>query len=212
MSVYEQASASGRQTTRFLVFAGLAAWFALALYAVLAGWLRAEPGAASPLLLVAVVGPPLLFLGACRASSGLRAFAQSLDIRLLVAMQGWRVLGGMFLVLYVFGMLPGFFAFPAGLGDVAIGVTAPWIVLALLRRPAFAASRGFVVWNLLGIFDFVVAVSTGTLTGLFPGLAAGMTAASMQVWPLAMIPGFLVPLFTILHLIAIIQARQAARA
>ena len=213
MTVYEQTPASRRQTTRSLVFAGLAAWFALALYAVLAGHMAAPAGAPPIPVVVAAGVPPILFLIFLRTSRALRDFVLGLDIRLLVAMQGWRVLGGIFLVLYISGNLPGVFAYPAGLGDVAIGVTAPWVLLALVRRPEFAASRNFIVWNLLGIFDLIVALTTGGLaSGAVSGIVGEVTTAPMVVWPLAMIPGFLVPLFVILHLIAIIQARQAARA
>src|SRR5262249_44584082 len=59
---------------------------------------------------------------------------------------------------YAWRVLPGLFAFPAGFGDMATGVTAPWIVLGLVRNPSFAASRRYVIWNILGILDFVVAV------------------------------------------------------
>ena len=37
----------------------------------------------------------------------------------------------MFVVLYGFGILPGVFALPAGLGDMAIGATAPFIAWKL---------------------------------------------------------------------------------
>lgn len=213
MSVYEQTSASRQRTTRSLVFAGLAAWFALALYVVLGGHM-ASPASGPPIRVTVAAGlPPILFLILYRTSHALRDYVLGLDIRLLVAMQGWRVLGGIFLVLYIFGMLPGAFALPAGLGDVAIGVTAPWILLALVRRPDFVASRNFVVWNLLGIFDLIVALATGGLmSGAVPGFSLEVTMAPMVVWPLAMVPGFLVPLFVILHLIVIFQSRQAARA
>jgi hypothetical protein len=49
----------------------------------------------------------------------------SLDIRLIVGMQAWRWAGLDFLSLYVHKVLPAVFALPAGLGDMAIGVTAP---------------------------------------------------------------------------------------
>ncbi len=52
-----------------------------------------------------------------------------------------------FLTLYSYGVLPGIFAWPAGLGDMAIGVTAPLVLSALLRRPGFAAGKSFVAWN-----------------------------------------------------------------
>jgi hypothetical protein len=31
-------------------------------------------------------------------------------LRFLTALQGWRVIGGVFIVLYFYGMLPGLFA------------------------------------------------------------------------------------------------------
>ena len=51
---------------------------------------------------------------------------------------------------------------------MAIGITAPWIVLSLVRNPSFAASRRFVIWNILGIVDFVVATTMAVLYGLIP--------------------------------------------
>lgn len=213
MSVYEHASGEHRKTIRSLVIAVLAAWFALALYLVLAGHLASPPGA-PPILVVMAAGiPPVLFLILCRVSASLRNFVLDIDLRFLVAVQGWRVLGGVFLVLMIFGILPGQFALPAGLGDVAIGVTAPWILLALVRRPQFATSGTFLAWNLLGILDLVAALAAGGLaSGAVPGFAGQVTTAPMAVWPLAMIPGFLVPLFIILHSIAIMQSRRLARA
>jgi hypothetical protein len=96
------------------------------------------------------------------------------------------------------------------LGDIAIGVTAPWVLLALLRRPPFAASPWFVTWNLLGILDLVVAVSAGALSsGFVPGLVGDVTTAPMAGLPLVLIPAFLVPLFIMLHLTALIQARRS---
>ncbi|MBE9552709.1 MAG: hypothetical protein IMF05_04505 [Proteobacteria bacterium] len=155
--------------------------------------------------------PVLAFLGLYGASAVFRRWVLALDLHLLVAMQSWRVLGGMFLVLMVYGLLPGLFAWPAGLGDVAIGITAPFVLLAMLRNPGFVRQRRFLVWNLLGILDFVVAIGAGTLSsGMLPGLSGPITAAPMNAWPLSMIPGFLVPLFAMMHLAAIFQARKVA--
>ena len=116
-----------------------------------------------------------------------------------------------FLALTAHSILPGLFAWPAGLGDIAIGVTAPWIVVALIRRPGFVTGPIFVIWNLLGILDLVVAVSLGALnSGFVPGLAGEMTTAAMAQLPLVLIPAYLVPLFIMLHLAALVQARREA--
>jgi fatty acid desaturase len=73
------------------------------------------------------------------------------------------------------------------------------------------ASHLFVVWNLLGMLDLIVAVSTGTLSsGIVPGLAGGITTAPMVQLPLVLIPAYLVPLFFMFHLTALFQSRRLA--
>ena len=48
-------------------------------------------------------------------------------------MQSWRVIGVMFLALYAFGLLPGLFAWPAGVGDAIVGLSAPFVLRAIVR-------------------------------------------------------------------------------
>jgi len=48
------------------------------------------------------------------------------------------------------------FAWPAGLGDITVGVVAPFIALALQRDPRFAQGGRYVAWNVFGIVDLVV--------------------------------------------------------
>jgi hypothetical protein len=98
---------------------------------------------------------------------------------------------------------------------MAVGITAPWIVLKLIRHPSFAASRQYVIWNILGIVDFVVAVSTAVLSsGLFhgiTGLIGNVTSRPMAQLPLVLVPAYIVPFFIMLHFTALAQARQLAR-
>ncbi len=203
--------ASRAGATGGLVLGAVALWLGAALALALSGGLQTPPGA-PPLRVLAAAGAPILvFVAWYRVSPAFRAWILGLDLRLVVMFQAWRVIGGVFLVLLAFGLLPGIFAWPAGLGDIAVGVTAPLVALALWRRPEIAFGRGFLAWNLFGLVDFAVAVATGTLAaGLIPGLVGGATSAAMSAWPLSMIPGFLVPLFAILHLAAILQTRRRA--
>jgi len=114
--------------------------------------------------------------------------------------------------LYAHNILPAVFALPAGLGDMAVGLTAPWMMLALIRSPGFAASAGFIRWNLLGIADLVIAVSIGTLSAtLATGVPGEVSTAPMATLPLLLIPAFLVPLFLMLHTAALMQSRQPIR-
>lgn len=192
----------------------LAVWFALAAAAGATGILSTGPDTLARPVLVSVVVPIAVFLALFAGSHRFRSFILTRDIRVATMLQLWRVIGFAFLPLYAYGVLPGLFAWPAGLGDVAIGLSAPFVVLALTRDPAFAHSRGFVVWNLLGLLDFVVAAGTATLaSGAIPGLVAGsVTSAAMEVWPLSLFPSFIVPLFVILHLTVLFRVRALRRA
>ncbi len=92
---------------------------------------------------------------------------------------------------------------------MAIGLTSPWLALNLARRPAFAASRLFVIWNLLGILDLIGAVGSAAANQMLATGAAGeVTVAPMALLPLLLVPAYLVPLFFIWHLTALSQARR----
>jgi hypothetical protein len=156
--------------------------------------------------------PLAVFFAAYFGWSAFRTFVLAADLRLLAAIQAWRWAGLGFLSLYAHGILPGLFAFPAGLGDMAIGFAAPWIVLGLIRHPSFATSRRHVLWNIMGIVDLVVAVSMGTIcSGFVPGITQTVTTGSMAQLPLVLIPAYLVPIFIMLHFTALSQVRQLAR-
>ncbi len=189
----------------------LGIWFVVVLVLGGAGAM-ARPSGAPPLpILIGATAPVIAFLGAYRAWPAFRAYVLSLDLSLAAGVQAWRAGGLGFLALYAHGVLPGAFAWPAGLGDIAIGVTAPWVALALVRRGGFATGRVFLAWNLLGILDLVVAVSAGGLSSMLASGAAGeITTGPMAQLPLVLIPAYLVPLFVVLHLAALFQARELA--
>ncbi len=147
--------------------------------------------------------PLALFLIWFGLSAGFREFTMTLNPRILTFVQTWRTEGFVFLVLYTYGILPGFFAQPAGFGDITIGLTAPLVGL-LLARPKFR--RSFIFWQILGVLDLVAAVSLGAAVRLID--PHGATTNAMTVLPLSLIPTFAVPLFLILHFICIQQARR----
>ncbi|HEV3203885.1 MAG TPA: hypothetical protein VGY77_05860 [Gemmataceae bacterium] len=191
----------------------LAVWF-LAVFFLGANGAFVMPPDKPPFpILIGVLAPLAVFILAYVGSSAFRAFILSVDPVLLSSIQGWRAAGLGFLSLAAHGVLPWLFAWPAGLGDIAIGVTAPWVVQALVRRPAFVTSPIFKVWNLLGILDLVNAVSMGALnSGFIPGVVGHVTTAPVAQLPLVLIPGFLVPFFIMLHLSALFQARRHSSA
>jgi hypothetical protein len=189
-----------------LTVAVLAIWFLLAFAGSLLSIFDSEPRPPLPLGL-AVVSPVALFAIWYLTSFGFRELVWSLDLRLLTLAQTWRVGGIVFLILFQNGALPAVFAIPAGWGDIAIGITAP-IVAWYWRRPF--PTKTFVVWNLIGSFDLVLAVTLGVLASRTPiGILAGdVSTQLMGQFPLSLIPTFFVPLLLILHLIALSRVRK----
>lgn len=107
----------------------------------------------------------------------------------LIGIQVFRILGAVWLVRYFAGGLPGLFALPAGVGDVATGLLAPFVAYASYSGKPYAHSTA-IAWNLFGMADLVNAVVLGTLTS---GGAGGI------VFPLVLIPAYGVPRSLLIH-------------
>jgi len=193
-------------SVRNLTVTILVVWFLLAVGGSLLGVFDSEPSPPLPLGLAAVI-PVALFAFCYLTSVRFQEFVLSLDLRILAAAQTWRVGGIVFLILYQHGALPGVFAIPAGWGDIVIGITAP-IVAWYWRRPF--PSKTFIVWNVLGSLDLVLAVILGVLASRTPvGILAGdVTTRLMGQFPFSLIPTFFVPLLLILHLISLNRVQK----
>jgi hypothetical protein len=154
---------------------------------------------------VAFLTPLLLFLLGLRIS-GWRSLALSISPIFLIALNGWRFIGLGFLMAYQEKLLPGGFAWPAGLGDIVMAVTAPWVAARVAADDRFRFGKEFLIWNLFGIADFIDAVLLGTLYN-WPGFAS-LNTGLMQRLPFALIPCFFVPLVAIAHFILLAQRRE----
>jgi len=189
------------------------AWFALVLLFGANGAFVSPAGTPPLPLLIGFLAPLIVFMGAYWGIGVFRDFVLAFDLRLAAGIQAWRFAGLAFIALAAHRVLPAPFAWQAGLGDMAIGITAPWVLLALIRRPGFATSPLFVAWNLLGILDLVSALGTGAVsTILAAGSVGAVTTAPMAQLPLVLIPAYFVPVFFMLHLAALFQARQSRAA
>lgn len=188
---------------------GLLAWLGLALVLGQKGTFLTPNGEPPIALLLAVVAPPLLFAIAYATSAGFRAYVLGLDLRLLTAIQGWRIVGSMFLVLMTLRLLPGVFAWPAGVGDMIVGIYAPLVVYALVNRwPSW--SRHVILLSILGLLDFVGAIGGGVLAGNSKlGILQGdVSMELMQELPLSIIPTFGVPAWILVHVASLLKVAR----
>jgi hypothetical protein len=177
----------------------LLAWLLIALVLGLSGALGSPSG--PPIGLGLAIALPLLtyWLDGRRGHPLFRGIAR-LDAPTLAVLQTFRVLGLVFIVAWWRGELPAGFALPAGIGDVLVGLAAPFVAVAVARRGVGA--RGlFIAWNVFGLVDLIVAVSSGITHSSGPlGLfRSGPSTDAMALYPFSLIPTFLVPLAVMLH-------------
>lgn len=189
------------------LIAGTVLWFCAIFWLASRGVFESGPNQPPVAVAVAFVTPLLLFMVTVRMFSGWRARVLSLPPILLIAMNGWRFIGLGFLMAWAEGLLPGGFAWPAGLGDIFMAATAPFVAARVASDDRFRLSGGFVAWNLLGIADFLDAVFLGTLY-LWPGFARSVNTGLMQRLPFALIPCFFVPLIAMAHMTLLMQRRR----
>lgn len=193
-----------RVTTLRAAVATLVAWFCVTLMLSAIGFYRAAVDRIPTLqfaLVPAVIGG--LFLSRSKTLARLLADTPQ---PWLVAVQGYRVVGLSFLVLWATGYLPGVFALPAGLGDVAVGLLAPIVArVASQRRPGYA--RLVVAWNALGLVDFAAAFTTGFLSvpSRVHPVALGHSSILITMFPLVLVPAYIVPLSILLHLASLVK-------
>ena len=182
----------------------LVSWFVVALLITLVP----RPDDAPAVLVAAVVLAWNLLL--TTVGYGLRFFSRTyrevidaIPHHLLLAFQSYRLIGIVFLPMLALGVLPAFFAVPAGVGDIIAG-------LAVLGAAYLYARSSEVAWgaavaaNLIGVLDFAVALGAGTgiLAAPLQVVLGGSSALTgpLTVFPLGLIPLFVVPLGFIVHL------------
>lgn len=187
------------------------AWYAVALAL---SWFEFFRGSAQSLPTIEIgIATPLLIGGwllwrSEPASRLIDAAPQSW----IVGVQLYRALGVIFLILLARGELPPQFAWPAGAGDVIVGLTAPFVARAYAHG---APNREALVyaWNVFGLLDLVVAVSMGFLTSPSPIQMLSLSAPNQWIsaFPLVMVPVFAVPVSVLLHVVSLIKLHRERR-
>jgi hypothetical protein len=184
----------------------LGGWLVVSGLLARAGVYRQDPSEAVPWFLVAVAGTLIALLLATRIPHISRILADPGTPARLALPHTLRVVGVLFLIVMAQGHLPAAFALPAGLGDIAIGVSAPFVTRRLARD---TGRSGAVRFNVLGILDLIVAGSIGFL--LLRLVEVTPSTAPLFVLPLALVPTVAVPLAVALHIVSLRRLRTAAK-
>ena len=193
------------------VFAiALVGWFLAATVSAWLGAYQATPGRL-PTIQYALLTPIIIGAWLIWRSPTIGLVIDAIPQQWLVGVQIFRILGGIFLVLYAMGKMPGVFAWPAGIGDLLVGALAPVIAIAYARAPRVNSDL-VLWWNILGLTDLIVAVATGVSSS--PS-AIQVTAFDhpnelISMFPLVLVPAFLVPLWIVLHIASLTKLRRRA--
>lgn len=99
-------------------------WLALVWWLALDGAFRPRPPGGAPALPLAILLPLLIGIPLLLRSKSVGAVLDSVPGSWLVALQVYRIFGGIFLVAWSRGELSSTFALPAGTGDVLVGLFA----------------------------------------------------------------------------------------
>lgn len=198
------AGSGTRSTAAIVAVAGVvwAAWIGGSVALSEAGAYQADPTIVNPRIAVTLLAVLAALLLASRIPAVARALADAGTPARLAVPQTFRVVGGVFLLVAALGELPAVFALPAGIGDIAIGMAAPFVAWRLSRR---GDARGAVWFNVLGIVDLVVAVGIGFLAapGVTNLLSVTPSTQAVTMLPLVLIPTTAVPLALALHVVSL---------
>ena len=204
-----------RRTTWLAIMIPYTLWFAVAwsaaingVFVIGAGTLPGPPFLPLAILLPVIVGAALL-LRSARMGQVLDAMPASW----LVALQLYRIFGSWALAAGLHGTLPGVFAWPAGIGDVLTGLFAVPVAIAVASGTA-QGRKAAIMWNILGLVDFAVAITLGLITapGRFQLIVTSVASVGAGAYPGVLTPGFVVPASILLHLLSLRQLRRRAAA
>ncbi len=190
----------------------MVSWLFLAAELARAGVFEVTVDRLVPMIGVGTGLPILLGLLAMRYSTSFQAVLRAIPIHKLIAVQVYRTIGFVFLIGLSAGLLPGVFAWPAGVGDIIVGLLAPLVAWRALKHPGSA--RGAIwAWSILGIGDLILALSLGTLSSPVRIQLFAMDAPNVAIsaYPLVMVPIFAVPVSILLHAAVILKLRAARR-
>lgn len=208
---FETMDESTRAMATFLLTA-VGAWFLLAFFGGMLNLFNqpiGPPFAVGLFLLVPIVG----FASAYLLSTRVRHAVDSLPLWIVTISHVWRFVGLGFVIGAVVNVLPVQFGYPAGLYDIAVAALCLPLAFAIRRRAFSPGLRtAFIAWNVFGLIDLIFAVTTGVLysEGSFGVLRTGVSTRLMSTFPVNMIPTFFVPLFILLHMLALKRSREVA--
>ena len=209
--IYGTQDESSRSTLR-IIYGIVGIWFVSAFIGGMMG-IFYQPGVPPLTVGLFVLIPVAGFTLAYGIRPRFRAAVDALPLWLITIAHTWRFVGLGFVIGAMVHVLPPQFGYPEGLGDVAAAALCLPLARALRDKgPSPRLRRAFIAWNVFGLVDLLSAISLGILysPSSFGVLRTDLSTAIMTEFPVNMIPTFFVPLFILLHMLALKRNKELA--
>ena len=199
-------------TTWLVIMVPFTLWSAAAWTGAINGVFRTSasglPLLPAAIFLPVIIGVPLLLM-----SKRVGQLLDAMPTSWLVALQLYRAFGAQWLVYGLRGLLPAFWALPAGTGDVLTGLFAVPVAIALVAGTA-EGRKAAIFWNIFGLADLAVAITLGMIItpGPFQLIVLHGPSIGLDNYPNVLTPGFVVPCSILLHALSLRQLRRRSLA
>jgi len=123
-----------------------------------------------------------------------------LSLEDLVKIHIFRLIGGTFILLFLYDLLPTVFALFAGIGDLLTAVSSIFVAKAIRDKKNYAVKLAY-FWNTFGLVDILV---TSAMAILFTKMSIDNTIQGVEFlaeFPFCFIPAFAPPTIIFLHLL-----------
>lgn len=185
-----------------LIAFGLLGWLLLLGVLAVQHFFTSQP----PRLPLAILPPFLLIAGLFSSSNG-RAFLDKLPLSTLTYIHTIRIPVELVLyALYIHHQLPELMTFEGRNVDILAGLSAPVIAYFSFNRPVLS-KQWLIVWNVVAMALLLNIVIHAILSALSPfqQLAFQQPNIGILKFPFIWLPGFVVPIVLLSHLVALRQ-------
>ncbi|MEO1176142.1 MAG: hypothetical protein AAFV87_03135 [Pseudomonadota bacterium] len=189
-----------RQSVALRVSAYVTLWISLALGLAYSNILVPSADQRIPLLGILILGSAILGNVLLTRSKTLTLIVDATPLHWLAAVQIYRVIGVVFLLLEADGYLSSYFARSTGWGDILVGLTAP-IVGYLMWKDARRYYSVGLIWCAAGIIDLLLVLykALNSAPGPFQTTAFDVPTVVIGYFPFPLVPLIVVPISLILH-------------
>ncbi|MGD1947549.1 MAG: hypothetical protein ACFB0A_15110 [Croceivirga sp.] len=192
---------SSKPSPQRVFYAIVVFYFAYLIYVTIAclqGWFT-QIGL-PPRIMVITAIPLLFFLVAFIFNLSLtKRLLKSVSLSSLIGIHLFRLIGGFFLIMGLFGVVPQIFALSAGIGDLIAALTSIFVASAVSNNKKYAKKLAF-IWNTFGLLDILM---TSFLAFWFTKASIETGNLGVDVlteFPFCFIPAFAPATIIFLHL------------